>query len=498
MIFTVRPVQMTRLISKSPLKDFALHSLLDHGKENFKRENYFIRYIGFDEGENEYLTALKEMEQKLKEKEGYLRVEGLLRYFKTDKTSSYIAMYDEWLKKHDRMPQELIQLPFPMAFQNPMMALTERVAFDKVMAIYSEHNGAVSASIKKNFAVSLLGLIDYFLPMIFSKEEIMCGKIVYIGEVKKQELYFLLYLNLLGCDILYIHPEKDIKEKYPECQAFSDLYEGRNKKRIDVMKSLDEEEAKKMQLPTRNSESATHHVASHKEQEVATKENDQKNTDHHGSIHLEHAHAAMGERRQVPRNYERELSYEELARFSTSVVMIGIVDRYEQVLGRGSGVVINKEGYILTNYHVVQGGVRYLVKFEDDEQTYETTRVIKYHPELDLAIIKVERNCVPIEVYGGNQIVRGQKVVAIGSPLGFFNSISEGIISGFRETQDGSIDIQFTAPVSPGSSGGALLDLYGRLIGISTAVIIDGQNINMAVGSDSVIGFAGNYIHRSE
>ena len=70
--------------------------------------------------------------------------------------------------------------------------------------------------------------------------------------------------------------------------------------------------------------------------------------------------------------------------------------------------------------------------------------------------------------------------MAIGSPLGLFNSVSDGIISGFRTIQDTDM-IQFTAPTSPGSSGGALLNMQGEVIGICTAGINEGQNINLAV-----------------
>lgn len=81
--------------------------------------------------------------------------------------------------------------------------------------------------------------------------------------------------------------------------------------------------------------------------------------------------------------------------------------------------------------------------------------------------------------------MRGQKVVAIGSPLGLFNSVSDGIISGFRVIDDVDM-IQFTAPISHGSSGGALLNMYGEVIGISTAGIDEGQNINLAMGYECI------------
>jgi len=106
-----------------------------------------------------------------------------------------------------------------------------------------------------------------------------------------------------------------------------------------------------------------------------------------------------------------------------------------------------------------------------------------------LAIIRIDRRLAPLPVYNGTEkLVRGQKVVAIGSPLGLFNSVSDGIISGFRNI-DGVDMIQFTAPISRGSSGGAVLNMFGEVIGISTAGFDYGQNINLAVGYEFINNF---------
>lgn len=101
-------------------------------------------------------------------------------------------------------------------------------------------------------------------------------------------------------------------------------------------------------------------------------------------------------------------------------------------------------------------------------------------------MIRIDRRLHPLPVFKGNPpLVRGQKVVAIGSPLGLFNSVSDGIISGFRTIRDVDM-IQFTAPISHGSSGGAVLNMFGEVIGISTAGIDDGQNINLAMGYEVI------------
>ena len=130
------------------------------------------------------------------------------------------------------------------------------------------------------------------------------------------------------------------------------------------------------------------------------------------------------------------------------------------------------------------------MRIEEDETIYLTKDVVKYHPELDLAIIKIDRKLNPLAIYQGKKkLVRGQKVVAIGSPLGLFNSVSDGIISGFRKIENVNM-IQFTAPISHGSSGGAVLNMQGEVIGISSAGIDKGQNINLAVGYEDILLFA--------
>ena len=185
----------------------------------------------------------------------------------------------------------------------------------------------------------------------------------------------------------------------------------------------------------------------------------------------------------------RELNFEELALRASSVVMIAIHDRRGEVIGSGSGIMIGRQGYILTNDHVARGGNYYSVRIENDENMYRTDEIIKYNSLLDLAVIRIDRTLQPLPVYRGrNPLVRGQKVVAIGSPLGLFNSVSDGIISGFRRVKDVDM-IQFTAPTSHGSSGGAVLNMYGEVIGVSTAGIDEGQNINLAVGYEFINTF---------
>ena len=199
---------------------------------------------------------------------------------------------------------------------------------------------------------------------------------------------------------------------------------------------------------------------------------------------------------QAMRGERRILDYEELAGLSSSIVMLTCYKPDGEIISSGSGIMIGKRGYILTNHHVLgnESDIFY-VTIENDEKKYAVTDIIKYNPLLDLAIVRIDKQLIPINVYNGEKkLVRGQKVVAIGSPLGLFNSVSDGIIAGFRKINDVDM-IQFTAPISPGSSGGAVLNLYGEVIGISTSGIIAGQNINLAVGYEYINQFIKGFVN---
>jgi len=174
--------------------------------------------------------------------------------------------------------------------------------------------------------------------------------------------------------------------------------------------------------------------------------------------------------------------------------MIAVHGHNGEIEGTGSGIMLNEKGYIITNFHVIRGGVYFSIRIEDDENIYTTDEVIKYNSNYDLAIIRINHKLKPIPIYDGRmELVRGQKVVAIGSPLGMFNSVSDGIISGFRTIKDIEM-IQFTAPTSPGSSGDAIINMYGEVIGISTAGLDNGQNINLAVPYNSIRMIANGFI----
>lgn len=153
----------------------------------------------------------------------------------------------------------------------------------------------------------------------------------------------------------------------------------------------------------------------------------------------------------------------------------------------GSGVVVRADGYILTNHHVVANADSILVLFSNNNVL--TASVIGSDAQTDLAIIKVDASGLPVIPYDARQPAQvGDIVLAIGNPFGFSHSVSQGIVSAMSRsliTQDRPYDdfIQTDAAISPGNSGGALVDYRGRLVGINT------MTFTASGGSDG-IGFA--------
>lgn len=153
--------------------------------------------------------------------------------------------------------------------------------------------------------------------------------------------------------------------------------------------------------------------------------------------------------------------------------------------GQGSGVMLTKDGTIVTNFHVIDDASVIKVMING---AAVPAKINGIDPAHDLALLSIScKSCIPISRTKKPTEV-GAKVYAIGSPLGYENTISEGILSGRRHTSDSTAEIlQITAPLSPGSSGGAIVNAKGELIGIS-AIASNGsaQNINFAISAELI------------
>ncbi|MGD0281551.1 MAG: DegQ family serine endoprotease [Dissulfurispiraceae bacterium] len=165
----------------------------------------------------------------------------------------------------------------------------------------------------------------------------------------------------------------------------------------------------------------------------------------------------------------------------------GIPDREMKQQSLGSGFVIDKEGFIITNNHVVEGADEIKVKFSDGREF--KAKVIGRDKKTDLALIKISTffREMPTLTLGDSENMRvGDWVLAVGNPFGLEHTVTQGIISATgRVIGAGPYDnfIQTDAPINPGNSGGPLVNVRGEVIGINTAIVSSGQGIGFAIPS---------------
>lgn len=194
------------------------------------------------------------------------------------------------------------------------------------------------------------------------------------------------------------------------------------------------------------------------------------------------------------------------ARVATSTVAVEI-DAF-LTSGSGSGVVYGEDGYIITNHHVVDGADVVAVVFSDGARF--PGEVVGSDPVTDIGVILVEREDVtPIAIGSSSGLVIGQPAIAVGNPLALIGgpTVTAGIVSALDRTlfDAGGEDlyglVQTDAPIAPGSSGGALVDANGRLIGITTAIAVSDvgpADLGFAVPVDIVVGVANDLISTGE
>jgi len=163
---------------------------------------------------------------------------------------------------------------------------------------------------------------------------------------------------------------------------------------------------------------------------------------------------------------------------------------HELPLGAGSGFVWDRQGHVVTNFHVIDGAEQVEVALAD--HSHWRARLVGIAPELDLAVLRVDapaERLVPLPVGDSTRVRVGQTVLAVGNPFGFDHTLTTGIVSALGRTVDSPSGvrihdvIQTDAAINPGSSGGPLIDSRGRLVGVNTAIY--GTS-----GSSAGVGFA--------
>ncbi len=183
-------------------------------------------------------------------------------------------------------------------------------------------------------------------------------------------------------------------------------------------------------------------------------------------------------RTECPRNLCPDKLY---AKVSPAVVRAVARNHDFRVTGLGSGFVVRPNGVIVTNHHVVADAYFVDVQFPSGI-SYLVDAVIGLDLDADLALLRVDDTNLPtLEMAEGLLPPIGTQVFAIGNPLGLTNSLSEGVVSGHRTTNGGLSELQTTAAISAGSSGGPLLNSAGEVVGVTTQSLEGGQNLNFAV-----------------
>ena len=162
--------------------------------------------------------------------------------------------------------------------------------------------------------------------------------------------------------------------------------------------------------------------------------------------------------------------------------------------GRGSGFFVSHNGDILTNYHVIENA-EFITVITNNGKNFNAL-VKDYDLVRDMALLKVSLQIsVPFLNISNTLPRQGEAVIAIGNPRGYEGSVSNGIVAGIRDF-DNNTWVQFTAPISQGSSGGALVNLNGEIIGMPTKLRTDGQNLNFAVAPTVLSRFLSTAINK--
>ena len=170
-----------------------------------------------------------------------------------------------------------------------------------------------------------------------------------------------------------------------------------------------------------------------------------------------------------------------------SVYYLEVYDAGNNFLASGSGFVIGNGYDLATNFHVIEGASYIYAVSADEQEEILLENVKAYDKSSDLAVLhsSVSFNAKPLILANSDKVRQGDRIYAIGYPLGLSNTLSDGIVSA-RYADLGVDYLQITAAISPGSSGGALLNSSGQVIGVVCAYYDGGQNLNVAITSNTL------------
>jgi len=164
--------------------------------------------------------------------------------------------------------------------------------------------------------------------------------------------------------------------------------------------------------------------------------------------------------------------------------------------GLGSGFIINDDGFLMTNFHVIEGETQITVEVyrqngaDLERKSYKDVRIIAINKFGDLALLKIEDKDAPkfksVILGSADALAVGEGVFAIGSPLGLERTVTEGILSTKTRQMAGDLYLQTTAQINPGNSGGPLFNLRGEVVGVTNMKITFGEGLGFAIPIESV------------
>ena len=164
--------------------------------------------------------------------------------------------------------------------------------------------------------------------------------------------------------------------------------------------------------------------------------------------------------------------------------------------GLGSGFFINDDGFLMTNFHVIEGETQISIEVyhqrngQLERRTYKQVRIVAMNKFADLALLKIEDTDAPkfkyIQIGSADALAVGERVFAIGSPLGLERTVTEGILSTKTRQMGGDLYLQTTAQINPGNSGGPLFNLNGEVVGVTNMKITFGEGLGFAIPSEVV------------
>ena len=164
--------------------------------------------------------------------------------------------------------------------------------------------------------------------------------------------------------------------------------------------------------------------------------------------------------------------------------------------GLGSGFILNEEGYLITNFHVIEGETQLSVEVyrqrgdQIDRQAYKQIKIIAMNKFQDLALLRIEDKeagkFANVQLGDSDDLSVGERVFAIGSPLGLERTVTEGIVSTKTRQLQGELYLQTTAQINPGNSGGPLFNMRGEVVGVTNMKIAFGEGIGFAIPVEAV------------